>query len=187
MSRAPVHARVHALVAAAALSVSGTCLAPARSDAVGERIGYGVFSSGGTLSTDGEVVARVTVGQTVLGSGRDAGGGGLIGFWYLAGSGGSTSRVVPVALLLGAPAPNPFRAATSLSYALPKAGPVRLSIFDLSGRRVRELVDQVVGAGVYQASWDGRDEGGRLLPSGIYYCRLEAAGDAANEKVTRLE
>lgn len=168
-----------------------TCLAlfltPTLGEAEGERIGYGVFSSGGTLSSDGEVVARVTVGQTVLGSGRAAGGGGLIGFWYLAGSGGSAQSVAPVALLLGAPSPNPFRAATSLSYALPKAGLVRLSIFDLTGRRVRELVDQVVGAGVYQASWDGRDEAGRPVASGIYYCRLEAAGDAANEKVTRLE
>ncbi len=77
--------------------------------------------------------------------------------------------------------PNPFRFSTGLRYALATAGPARLEIFDVRGRRVRALVDERVRAGRHFAVWDGRDERGALVPSGVYFARL-VAGDAVRAR-----
>ncbi len=71
--------------------------------------------------------------------------------------------------------PNPFNPRTTVRYDLPRAAPVVLAIYDLSGRRVRTLRDGAdEPAGSHEAEWDGRDDGGRVVPSGVYVCRLTA-------------
>jgi hypothetical protein len=77
------------------------------------------------------------------------------------------------ARLLGA-SPNPFNPATELRFTLPRAGHVRLDIFDSRGRHVRRLVDGHLGAGEHRPRWQGRDETGRNLASGVYHARLIA-------------
>ncbi len=67
---------------------------------------------------------------------------------------------------------NPFRAATTFELTLPRAGRVRLEIFDASGRKVRTFDDPGGGAGSRSLSWDGRDESGRPLHAGLYLCAL---------------
>jgi len=79
--------------------------------------------------------------------------------------------------------PNPFNPATELRYRLAREGHVTLTVFDLSGRRVRTLVDGVQTAGAHVATWDGRDATGRLVPAGVYFGRLRT-DDA--ERVQRL-
>jgi len=79
--------------------------------------------------------------------------------------------------------PNPFLGRTILTYSLEAAGPARLSIFDVAGRSVRRLLEGEQPAGTGVLSWDGRDEAGRPVPSGIYFCRL-VAGE--RERVRRL-
>jgi len=76
---------------------------------------------------------------------------------------------------LGAAAPNPFTRSTRLDFALSAAGPVSLRLYDVSGRRVRVLVDAVMAAGAHAISWDGLGEDGRQVPSGLYLARLVAA------------
>jgi hypothetical protein len=68
-------------------------------------------------------------------------------------------------------APNPFRATTTLAYRLSAAAAVRLAVFDLAGRQVAALVDQMQEPGTHWVSFEARG-----LPSGVYLCRLEAAG-----------
>jgi flagellar hook assembly protein FlgD len=51
---------------------------------------------------------------------------------------------------------------------------VTLSVFDVAGRRVRTLVDGWMRAGPHSSRWDGRDDGGRAVASGVYFARLEA-------------
>ncbi len=63
-------------------------------------------------------------------------------------------------------APNPFNPRTEIRWESAAAGPVRLEIFDVAGRRVRTLAHGVQSAGRHQAVWDGRDEDGRALGSG---------------------
>ncbi len=81
--------------------------------------------------------------------------------------------------------PNPFNPRTLLRFASPAAGRVRLEIVDLAGRRVRTLVAGDLPAGEHAVAWDGRDDRGRSLPSGLYLARLSGPGAAqASRKLT---
>jgi len=73
-------------------------------------------------------------------------------------------------------APNPFGFRTALSYSIPRAGYVRLEIFDLAGRRVRTLVSEARPAGKHEAQWGGLDSRGVGVASGAYVSRLDLDG-----------
>jgi len=77
---------------------------------------------------------------------------------------------------------NPAREATSLYFALDRGGPAALEIFDASGRRVRSLLREPLPAGGHVVVFDGRDEAGTRLPSGVYFCRLASGGREAGRK-----
>jgi hypothetical protein len=79
----------------------------------------------------------------------------------------------PRELAFAAPTPNPARGATTLRFALPRAGAVRLTVYDAQGRCVRTLADGVRGAGEQAATWDLRDDAGRAVGAGLYFARLE--------------
>jgi hypothetical protein len=70
--------------------------------------------------------------------------------------------------------PNPTTGAATLSFSLARAGEISLAIYDASGRRVRALISGPRGPGTYAARWDGRDEKGIEVPSGIYFYKLFA-------------
>ena len=82
--------------------------------------------------------------------------------------------------------PNPFRGGTSIAFGLERAQPVDLRIFDVDGRMVRWLVTGTRPAGIHSATWNGRDDGGRALPAGIYYYRLETSQRSAVRRLLRL-
>jgi hypothetical protein len=87
---------------------------------------------------------------------------------------GSAGQVAPRPrgpALLGFP--NPFNPATTLRYELADAGEVQLVIYDVTGPLIRRLVSGWQPAGAYSAPWDGRDEGGRPVSSGLYLGCLE--------------
>jgi hypothetical protein len=80
--------------------------------------------------------------------------------------------------------PNPFNPATTIEFALPHRADVRLAIYSPSGRLIRVLVDEPMDLGRKRVRWDGRDETGRAVASGVYFYRLEAAGfDRANKMI----
>lgn len=93
---------------------------------------------------------------------------------------------LPAALSLSEAMPNPTRGIASVDLALPKTTTVRFEIFDASGRRVRSLVDGALPAGPHRIRWDGADASGRSVPSGTYFYRVDAAGEAKTVKVTVL-
>jgi len=74
---------------------------------------------------------------------------------------------------LESPWPNPFNPSTNLVFSLGHPASVRLQVYDLQGRLVRTLVDANLDTGTHQASWNGRDEAGRVMPAGIYIGRLD--------------
>jgi hypothetical protein len=78
--------------------------------------------------------------------------------------------------------PNPGRNRVAISYVVPAAGPVRLGVYDVAGRRVRLLVDKHGWRGRHFEYWDGRDEVGRQVAGGVYFMRLESAGTTAVAK-----
>lgn len=83
--------------------------------------------------------------------------------------------------------PNPFNPRITLSLALPRAGRVTVDIFDVRGRKVRDLLASELPAGVQQVAWDGADDRGRVLGAGLYFARLRAHGEARVFKLTLLK
>jgi hypothetical protein len=88
-----------------------------------------------------------------------------------------------VALRLAEARPNPVRGEASVAFALPRAGTVRLRVFDVRGRCVRTLLDGHAQAGEAVAIWRGRDDRGRQLPDGVYFTRLEHGGQTLTRKL----
>ncbi|MBN2001011.1 right-handed parallel beta-helix repeat-containing protein [candidate division KSB1 bacterium] len=70
--------------------------------------------------------------------------------------------------------PNPFNPCTRILYELPRTVPVDVSVFNLNGQRIKVLQDNQQPAGCYTLQWDGRDQQGRNVGSGIYLCRILA-------------
>lgn len=84
-------------------------------------------------------------------------------------------------------APNPARGATGVRYFLPAPSPVALEVFDVAGRRVRRLVPGVEReAGLHAVLWDGRDDSGRTVASGVYYTRLVTGRATRSVTIVRL-
>ena len=72
--------------------------------------------------------------------------------------------------------PNPFNERTLIKYALPNSGDAHIAVYNLLGQRVKTLVDASQETGRYEITWDGRDQGGREVASGVYFCRMRAKG-----------
>jgi hypothetical protein len=98
----------------------------------------------------------------------------------------STSAGMPSSFTLFPNRPNPFNAATEIRYRLPGDDPVSLKIFNTLGQEVRRLVDAAQAAGEHSVIWDGRDDAGRELSSGLYFCRLQAGEYAQTVKMVLL-
>lgn len=114
-------------------------------------------------------------GQIVLtGAGSDnAGEIKLSSTTSIAGRSGSN---IPEKFVLMPNYPNPFNPETQIKYGIPQSSPVKIQIFDLSGRLVQTLVNSNQNAGYHRAVWNGRSSSGKLVSSGIYFCRLDANG-----------
>jgi len=83
--------------------------------------------------------------------------------------------------------PEPWAGELGIRYRLPVTGPVQLAIFDVSGRRLVTLVDEVQDGGYeYTVTWDGRDIGRRPVASGVYFARLRLAGDVICRRSLRV-
>ncbi len=90
---------------------------------------------------------------------------------------------LPTATVLLPSYPNPFNPRTSLRYQLRIAAPVLLEIVALDGRTVRTLVDAKKEPGYHEAVWNGRDDRGRGVASGVYLARLQAGGFSSVRKL----
>ena len=90
----------------------------------------------------------------------------------------------PQATALTSIYPNPFNPQTTIEFALAEAGAVELAVFDLRGRLVRVLDRESRLAGHYRATWSGRDDAGRVMPTGTYFCRLVTSRGTQTEKLT---
>lgn len=103
----------------------------------------------------------------------------------LYGEGVSETGVDPPghAFWLGQNSPNPFTVETGIRFSLPGASSARLTFYDVRGRKVRRLEgEEELGGGVHGLLWDGRDDRGRELPSGVYFYKLEAGGRERTRK-----
>jgi hypothetical protein len=83
--------------------------------------------------------------------------------------------------------PNPFNPLTTIRFSLEKSGPASLTIFDVTGRAVRRLLSGTTTAGSHVVVWNGRDDAGRALPSGIYLYRLDQGIESRTRKMILLD
>ena len=82
--------------------------------------------------------------------------------------------------------PNPFYPNTHIPFSLDMDTHVEMAIYDVEGRHVRTLIDGPIAAGVHVEEWDGRDDCGREVVGGVYFCRLAAGRRTAISKIVRL-
>jgi len=84
--------------------------------------------------------------------------------------------------------PNPFKSSTTITYEMPSAGGhVKIEVFDVAGRTVTTLVDEVSPGGVHSVEWNGKDAAGRDLAGGVYFYRLTSGERELNRKMMFLK
>ncbi len=83
--------------------------------------------------------------------------------------------------------PNPFAASTTIAYALPQAGPVRIAVYNAAGQLVRTLTDGEEAAGRKSVTWDGATATGERAPNGVYLYRLESNGFSQTRRMALLK
>ncbi|MDH4224001.1 MAG: T9SS type A sorting domain-containing protein [candidate division Zixibacteria bacterium] len=96
-------------------------------------------------------------------------------------------QVIPKEFSLAQNYPNPFNPITTVSYALPVDAPVKLTIYNILGQRVKTLVDDYQTAGYKQVIWDGTNENGQEVSSGIYFYQIKAGSFSKTAKMSMLK
>jgi hypothetical protein len=94
---------------------------------------------------------------------------------------------VPSSFFITQNAPNPFNPATTIRFHLPVPGDTELAVYNLNGQRIRTLVSGHQVGGDHEAVWQGNDDAGRLMPSGVYVARLRAGQYTDSQKLTLVK
>ncbi|MBN1996409.1 T9SS type A sorting domain-containing protein [candidate division KSB1 bacterium] len=108
---------------------------------------------------------------------------------------GTVTMHGPVSVVASAPKnfvleqnyPNPFNPSTTISFSLKIDGPVKLLIYNMNGQLVRSLVNENKKAGIYTINWDGVDDNGNKVPSGVYIYALKAKDFTKARKMTYMK
>jgi hypothetical protein len=103
------------------------------------------------------------------------------------GYGDGVEGLLPAGYRLYQNYPNPFNPMTGIRFDLPEASVVRLSVYNVLGQEIRRLVDEMLPAGAHLRTWDGRDDRGGVVSSGIYLYRLSTGGFTAKKKMILLK
>lgn len=94
---------------------------------------------------------------------------------------------IPSSFNLGDSYPNPFNAHTIIEYSLANYGYVSLVVYDIMGRKVNSLVNNYLSPGNYQVTWDGRNNSGEVLSSGVYFYSLTVDGSQITKKLNFIK
>lgn len=97
------------------------------------------------------------------------------------------SHDIPGQLFLFQNEPNPFNSHTRIKYAIPIAGYVKITIYDIIGREIKTLVKEYKEPGLYTTAWYGDDEGGNRVTNGIYFCRMAMKGISITRKLLMIK
>jgi roadblock/LC7 domain-containing protein len=151
-----------------------------------------INSGGEIVQTSDNYGAEMTAAQSVAGYCESEGYRAYLGFWYpLLGSAVAVQQVesptLPTAFSLKQNYPNPFNPATTIEFAIPRSGLVRLEIYNMLGQLVAVVVNEQLPAGTYRAAWDGCDLWGSQAASGVYLYRLEADNFVMTRKMVLLK
>jgi hypothetical protein len=162
-------------------------VAPARAQYSVSR--FAIDGGGGGGSAGGSYVLGGTIGQLDAGALTGGAYSLLGGFW--SGShavtgvddGGTGRGDAPSAFRLYDAVPNPLVRRAVVAFDIPQTRFARLALYDISGRLVRTLAEGTFEAGRYHRAWDGTDEAGQRVATGIYFVRFDAGSMQAREKI----
>ena len=103
--------------------------------------------------------------------------------------GTSDNSLLPKSYSLDQNVPNPFNPSTTIKYSIPEGINVHviLNIYDIRGKLVNTLVDEIKESGVYSVFWDGKESKGRYVASGVYFFRIEAGNFVQTRKMVLLK
>lgn len=144
---------------------------------------------GYTLSDEACAVAVSPTGDVAVvgyAYSYDAGNDAVI-VYYDAGTATGVDQDTPQLTGLTRAYPNPFNPSVTVRYRLANNGPVNLDIVDARGRKVASLVGENQMAGMHEAQWQGRDQLGRTVPSGVYLAVLRAGGTRTTQKLMLVQ
>jgi len=96
-------------------------------------------------------------------------------------------NTVPTSYAVSQNYPNPFNPSTTIKYQLPQTSDVQLQIFNVLGQKVRTLLNSKVEAGYHEAIWDGRNDLGHQVASGIYIYKFQAGNFQKTLKLMLLK
>jgi len=102
---------------------------------------------------------------------------------YLGPSSVESKEIVPTKFELGQNYPNPFNSTTTIPYEIKKLSQVQAMIYDMRGRKIRQFGVGSQPVGNYKINWDGLDQDGQRVATGIYFCRMQVGNEA---KVTKI-
>jgi len=97
------------------------------------------------------------------------------------------NNILPLEFSLGRSYPNPFNPSTAFSYSVPRAAHVNIAVYNILGRKVTDLVDQVMSPGQYEVVWNGTDEHGQTVVSGIYFTSMRSGDFVSTRKMLLLK
>jgi hypothetical protein len=97
------------------------------------------------------------------------------------------NNLLPTEFALHQNAPNPFNPDTKIKYDLPYASSVRLDVYNVLGQKVTTLIDSYQEAGSQSVVWNGTNNQGQSVASGVYFYRIEAEGFSATKKMMMLK
>jgi hypothetical protein len=100
---------------------------------------------------------------------------------------GEPENGIPTAFGISQNYPNPFNPSTELDYAVKEASFVSIKVFNLLGQEVRTLVSEHKDRGIHKAAWDGKDDAGREVPSGMYLYTMVAGDFSQSQKMMLLK
>jgi len=96
-------------------------------------------------------------------------------------------NINPDQLVLHQNYPNPFNPSTTIGFELVQAEFVQLTIFDITGRRINQLVNQQLESGYHKVVWDGQDNNGQKVSSGVYICQIQSQNFRQSKKMIYLQ
>jgi hypothetical protein len=99
----------------------------------------------------------------------------------------SVAVAAPKGFTLTGNHPNPFNPSTHIAFTLPASGTVQLTVYDITGRTVRDMVSSPLAAGAHEMVWNGRDESGAAVSSGTYIARLKMGNATASHRMMLMK
>ena len=152
-----------------------------------------VIGSGGIMGATGpNYIHFATAGETVVGGMQNANNFLLSGYWHTrvfgpTGIEQKENTIIPKAFKLHQNYPNPFNPQTTIAYDLPDESMVSVEIFNLVGQRIRLLLNsQNQGPGYMQVVWDGRNDQGKLMGSGVYLYSITISKENPGNQGTEI-